>query len=144
MSDLLAAASLLLTVVAVLYGLWYSEIARVLDIRPNPHPEDNRAYVRDVRNIVRGRARPLVLAAATVVVVFAPDALRTISRSLSRIGDGHYRYDAVSTAFVLVVLLSSGLCAHSIRLLWQLRSLRIRLESGRSSASAPLEEGQST
>src|ERR1700682_6735877 len=67
--------------------------------------------IGQVSSAIRSRAVPLALAACTVVLVFAKDALELICnsyRNYSVLGiiSTLKKYDAVGTAFVLVVMLS--------------------------------------
>lgn len=127
MSELLSAASLLLAVAGVLYGLWYPEMSNALAIRPSPHPEDNRARARQVSVAIRGRAIPLFLVAGSIALVFGHDAFLVATESFSAATNGAFDYSAASTAFVLVVCLSAGLAAHSFVMLMKLRNLSRRL-----------------
>jgi hypothetical protein len=117
MSDLLSSASLLLTIITVLYGLWSPEIKRSLD-QPTPaFKAQCMKPLADIRLAIRWRALPLVLAALSVAAVFAKDALSLCARSWQSYrargaGLTLERYDAVGTAFVLIVILSIALTAH--------------------------------
>ena len=116
MSDKLSAASLLIAIVAVMYGMWYPLLTDTLTIevpefapdRPKP-----RKAVAEVRN---GRALPLMIAAAGVGAVFLPDAVVIVIQSLrlaASEGPGVVRdYDSVATAFVLVEVVSLYFAIH--------------------------------
>ena len=135
-ADLLAAESLLLAILAVIYSLWYPEIAQTLDTKPQLHVEDSAGDLRHVNDIIKQRAVPLVGAGVLIALVFTPDVLRIVvaavrhlaSRGLGAIGD----YDAVKTAFVLVTLLNVALSCHLAEMIKELRDLRTRLTPGGS------------
>lgn len=134
-SDLLAAASLLLTVLAVLYGLWYPEMAATLAIRPALHLEDSVADRRAVKRVLTQRALPLAMGSLAVTVVFTPDAARILWDSVTQIrsvGWSFARYDAVRAAFLLVTMLTGGLCIHTgavtVSLVALSRRLRVPIE----------------
>jgi hypothetical protein len=119
MSDKLSAASLLLAIVAVLYGLWYPILTEGL-ATPVPEFSANRAGPRKaVRSTRNTRALPLMVATVGVAAVFLPDAVAILIQSL-RYGVSQglgalAAYDSVSTAFVLVEGLSIYFAAHFTR-----------------------------
>jgi hypothetical protein len=111
MGDLLSSASLLLTIVTVLYGLWNPGIKDAMDIDPPDYKAQAVKPLNDVNSAIWKRALPLALAAILVALVFAKDAIELIwssYRSYSTLGiiSTLKKYDAVGTAFVLVVILS--------------------------------------
>lgn len=130
MSDLLSAASLLLTVVGIFYGLWYVDISTAIDsgtkLPSHDHPEDRAAPIKRLHEILRSKAIPLSVASLCVALVFLPPSLKIViafSVDLVQVGPSLLRqYDAIATAFVVVELFSLGLaCASTVRAfrLWQ-------------------------
>lgn len=125
MSDLLSAASLLLTVLGIVYGSWYAEITSALSA-PIPDNPPNRGPVRDtVRGALRGRAYPLASAAVVLTLVFFPDAVAialNALHSLAKEGSGALlAYNAVQAAFCLVVVLSAALALYLVHLVCALK-----------------------
>jgi hypothetical protein len=119
MGDLLSAASLLMTVIAILYSLWHNDLEAGLKIYPG-RPADNRPSERKIFALITTKAFPLAAMAWATSLVFMPQA---ISLSISSIrhwadlhGDG-YRYNAVSTAFCLVVVFSLILTGYTSAML---------------------------
>ena len=112
MSDLLSAASLLLTVVGIFYGLWYVEISNAIDsgakLPPRDHPEDRTAPLKRLSETLRSKAIPLSIASLSVALVFLPPSLGIVVAflvDLVRIGPCLLlKYDAIATAFVTVEL----------------------------------------
>jgi len=113
MSDLLSAASLLLGVLAILFGLWYPEITKAMDTVEPPHRADYIRPYKQIKAVLYSRAIPLTTACSLLTLVFAPDAKRIIFLSMDKYsieGIGALRsYSAVSTSFVLVVSLALAL-----------------------------------
>lgn len=110
MSDLLSAASLLLGVLAILFGLWYPEITSALDITEPSHRTDYKQPYKKVSKVLYSRAIPLTIASSLLTIVFAPDAIKITISSVKRyINQGWsviHSYDAVTMSFVLVVCLA--------------------------------------
>lgn len=114
MGDLLSAASLLLTIITVLYGLWNPTIRTTLDKKEPDFKVQTAKPLEEIRSVIWKQAIPLALAAYTIALVFAKDAISLCLRSWESYRTNGFRptianYDAVGTAFVLVVLLSLAL-----------------------------------
>ncbi|WP_216854838.1 hypothetical protein [Burkholderia sp. L27(2015)] len=131
MGDLLAAASLLATVVTILYSLWYPELMKTLDIEPKRFYHDNIAARREVAVKLFGKALPLGVLAVAVAIVFLPDAWTICSDSLAGYRADWLaqlkRYDAIRTAIVLVVVMSLVLALYVWVISWRLFRLKARL-----------------
>ena len=133
MSDLLSAASLLLAVLGVLYGLWYPEIIEALDVKVPDYPEDRKRPYRQVASVLYGRAIPLAVAALGVSLIFLPDALKIIGVSIQNFRlrgmAAVYDYHAVYTAFCFVVAMSIAIAVHLTIFSMKLGHLCKRLSS---------------
>jgi hypothetical protein len=131
MSDLLSAASLLLAVLAVLFGVWYPEITHALETPIPKHPPDGVQAYTNVRAVLYSRAVPLTACAFVLTLVFVPDAIRIVyaaianfqSRGLAALSD----YSAVSMAFCLVVCLALILAVYLAHFTRRLISLQKKL-----------------
>jgi hypothetical protein len=132
MSDKLSAASLLLAIVAVLYGMWYPHLTQALAAKIPPHEPDRRKPKTEIRLLRNQRAIPLAAAAIGVALVFLPDAMVIIAEGAGVLKNEGLRlqnYDSVATAFVLVELVSIYLAFHFAGVLIEFRSLLKRLSS---------------
>jgi hypothetical protein len=118
MSDKLSAASLLLAIVAVLYGMWYPQLTEALRTKVPEFSADRAKPRKEVAEVRKGRAFPLMVAAVGVGVVFLPDAVAIALQSLriaASEGLGAVRdYDSVTTAFVLVEVVSLYFAIHFV------------------------------
>jgi hypothetical protein len=133
MSDKLSAASLLLAIVAVLYGMWYPLITTTLETSVPQFAADRRKPLKEVREVRKRRAIPLAFAAIAVALVFFPDAAGIVIQSL-RLASNEglcsvLRYDSVSTAFVLVELVSVYFAIHFGGVMLEFRGLINRLSA---------------
>jgi hypothetical protein len=111
MGDLLSSASLLLTIITVLYGLWNPAIKTALDTPVPTYKAQCIKPLAELKSAIWKRAIPLAFAAYTVALVFAKDAIELCisswgSYTTAGIGKTLEKYNAVGTAFVLVVILS--------------------------------------
>lgn len=127
MSDLLSASSLLMAIAAILFSLWYAEIARALETSPKTHKEDNVAAKKAVTSVLVSKALPVALMALAVALTFIPDAFKLAKEStlafkqsgIAALGN----YDAVRTAYCFVTVLSAVLATYMWVLVAKLWSL---------------------
>lgn len=130
MTDLLAAASLLTAAVTVLYGLWYPEIARALEMPVPARAADAGPRRHQVRVVLRARVVPLAVLSVCVALVFVPDALGIVSEAVSLVSHeplAALHYDSRKTAVCLIVVFSLGLALHIVLLAWRTWRLLLRL-----------------
>lgn len=126
MGDLLSAASLLVTIITVIYGLWYPEIQGAKEkLLPNEKQEvARRRMQKEIQSIINTRALPLAITSCAIVTIFTPDAIRIIWETFNEfwyVGIKAIQgYNAVDSAFVMVVILGWLLSTY---LLFQTRAL---------------------
>jgi hypothetical protein len=125
-SDLLSADSLLLAVLAVLYGVWYSEIDAELRKAPRPLPAMNKGDYEQMTTVFLRRAVPLAMASTVTAAVFLPDAVKLAIPVIDRVLDGHLprAYNAVSTSFFVTTAATVILAIHLVSraaVLWKHR-----------------------
>lgn len=130
--DVLSAASLLLAILAVLYSLWYAEIAAALEVTVPRHLEDAGQQRRQIKGALNARALPLAVATLLLTLVFLPEGVHIAihwARHVSRAGLSRSvrDYDPVSLALVLVVLSIGALGIYTITLATKLWHLKARL-----------------
>jgi hypothetical protein len=111
--DLLSAASLLVTLIALLYSTWYGEMTQALEIRIARFRLDREPDVATARRVLLTRAVPLALAAIALVAVLAPPAATVVRDAITQsAGD---EYDGVKACFVLVWIIAVGLAAATLQ-----------------------------
>ena len=125
MGDLLSSASVLLTLIALLYSLWYPEMVQAIDTVVPPDKRDREPDHKRVKGVYSTKARPLAVAALILTVVFAPDTVRILCASAKHASEGGLRsildYNAVSSSLVLVTVGSGFFAWHLFSLASDLR-----------------------
>lgn len=129
MSELLSAASLLMTVIAILYSLWHNDLQSGLAIKRG-RPADNLPSEKRIRGLITSKALPLAAMAWATSLVFMPKvislAVATIKQWLG-LENRSYEYDPVNTSFCLVVAFSLILSAYTTAMLVDLTKLWLKL-----------------
>jgi hypothetical protein len=128
-SDLLSAASLLATVLSLLYSTWYGEIK---DARNSKIPLHDRGPVIDVAHTALwSRAVPLLAASALLAGALAPPSLQILLNTwhVWLTASSNYHYDPVEACFlgvfvvtIVLAVLTASATLSLVRLLQKLRS----------------------
>ena len=140
MGDVLGAASLMATVVAILYSLWYPEISDVFRLEWREFHADRKAQLPTIKRALWAKAVPLALVSALPALVFAPDVSRVVVDALRDIGQGRtsITYDSVRAAlvgvYVLIVLLVVVAIVQAMRVWRLLRAWSARDDPAGTSA----------
>lgn len=131
-SEMLSSASLLLTTITVLFGLWRQDIDAAAEITVPGHLEDAGRERRTVRDALRYRVWPLLAATSVVLVAFLPVLVGELVRSLDNVFSTRWAafldYDPPTVALAGVVVLLLILEATLIRRLQLLRDMQERLQ----------------
>jgi hypothetical protein len=131
-SEMLSSASLLLTAITVLFGLWRQDIDAAVEITVPAHLEDAGRERRTVREAVRYRVWPLLAATSVVLAAFMPVLVGELVRSVDNLfnagWDAFADYDPPTVALGGVVVLLLILQATLIRRLRLLRDLQEKLQ----------------
>lgn len=130
MSDSISAASLLMAIVAVLYGAWYQEIINAARLTIPKH--DKGPLLQTVNDTLLNRCLPLTIMTGVIFLVFLPDAIEIIRHSIATYAKHasipYELYDSVRTAFCIIVLVSLAITAHLCRLTIRLINLHRKLK----------------
>jgi hypothetical protein len=129
MSDLLSASSLLMAIAAILFSLWYADIAKALEISPRPYQEDNIGNLQTIKRVLYSKAVPVAIMATLVAIIFIPDAIRLCIDSWKLNQKSSWKeffaaYDAVRTAYCYVSFLSLALAIYMGNLVLKLVTLK--------------------
>ena len=128
--EVLAAATLLATAVALLYSAWTPEVAAALALDRLLWPKlaDRTVPIGQILRTIRTRAGPLAAVAGLQALVLLPAAWQALAASVAAAAAGGAQYDAVRAALVAVwatMLLLAWAAALQVRaLLRQLADFR--------------------
>lgn len=118
--DLLSAASLLATVLSLLYSTWYGDINSARKSKIPLQPDDRASVIDVVRTARRSRAVPLLVAAVLLTAALAPTTLEVVQDTwhVWLTTPSHSHYDPVQACFVgvfVVTVVLTVLTASAVR-----------------------------
>lgn len=130
MSDEIAVASLLMAILAILYGAWYPEIVRVINLEIPKH--DRAIHLSTTKEILYRKCLPLLGLSILTAAVFTPSLISIIYHSIlvaKNYGFYSYqKYNAVKTAFCLVIvscyIISYQMCSLNYSLVNKYKKLK--------------------
>lgn len=124
-ANALAASSLLLTVLALLYTVWSPEISAAAGTIFDTDPAAREPQRRLVRSVQRSKAVPLMIGAWLVALIFAPRAYDVLAEAWRlRLVPGS-RFDDIKAALVLTEIFTGAL---ALALAGRVRSLADTLQ----------------
>ena len=110
MSDTISALSSILTIVAILFGLWYPDIKHAIELKLSKHPEDNELPIKNIRSILSYKAIPLLVINFSAFIIFLPNGISILFDSVKLVlSDIPCTYDSTKMAFIVMLLLLAGL-----------------------------------
>lgn len=112
MEDALSAASLLLAAVALVYSAWSGDIEREAGRTYSPNAKSKEKEKAVTRAVLWRKAVPLAIGGWAILAVFAPRTIVITLETGRALLAGRWRYDDVSTIFVLSTVLTLALALH--------------------------------
>ena len=108
MSDNIAALSAIMTVIAILYGLWYGDISRCANIKLPLHRPDQEPLIVEIKRTRNLKAIPLIVVNSGMTIIFAPAVVQILVSSAKLLLKNQIActYDPPSAAFIFIVCIS--------------------------------------
>jgi hypothetical protein len=122
MSDILSATSLILTIITVLYGLWYEEINNAINIKSASHKDDNKQAIEQVEKTLIYKAIPLFIACLMLTCIMIVEVIPIIYDSV--VFTVKYKfscfryYDSVKMIYFIVFLFSLAILVYTFTAAW--------------------------
>jgi hypothetical protein len=104
MESYISVLTSLLTVAAILFGVWYTDIERALKIKIS-NPLDDKNKLDEIRNTLRSKAVPLCVISLLTAFIFLPVFLETVFSFIKDITAHKAVYDPVKTSFLFFIIL---------------------------------------
>ena len=110
MNNEISSLSAIFTVVAILFGLWHTEIKNATELKLPIHDEDKKSKKSIIRNIRNTKGIPLLIINILMGLIFIPDGISVIYNSINLLcSDTQWVYDSSKTAFIAIIILSISL-----------------------------------
>ena len=117
MSDLLSASSLLLAILTTLFGIFYSSIIGILELKPNTHPIDDTSNYNKALSVRKTKIYPLLFSTIGLTLIFIPDSWHILKESIIMIWDNGFKavsYNAIKTTYIAVTIFMIALTINVI------------------------------
>lgn len=119
MDNILAAQCTVITVISILFGLWYSEINDVVSVEIK-HLSDNHLK-KDIRKILFSKILILLLALLFNAYIFFKPFIE-VCKSVSTINIFGDKFDAINASVFFVFILNAYIL--SISIIWLIRAIK--------------------
>ena len=142
MSDLLSAQSLLLAILAALFGAWSTGFAATAEKKPRgTEYKDNKNEHKKVKGDLLSRALPLALYAVALTLIMLPVTISILATVYGFLfgGKGRVVFDPIAASLVLVHLGIATFSIYLLRLvnnLWKVHNLFKELKKRNPSSTA--------
>lgn len=132
MADILSSFSLLLTIITMLFGLWYKDIVDAVNVwdklPPTQRKDDRTDFINKKKRVQKTRILPLLLGYFALVAVLAPEIYKIIIQAIAIMRIHKWAsigcYNSVKAILFLVFLFALILLAY---LLWACLRLRRKI-----------------
>ena len=132
MGDILSATSLLLTIITVLYGVWYSEINNTIDLKKPLHVEDGGLLYKTVVSVLKHKAVPLFIASLSLTLIMLGQVVGIIEEACTIIFINKWSsfkyYDVVKMIYCTVFVFSFSISLYTFNSVKELRKKKIELK----------------
>lgn len=105
MIDILSAMSAVITVIAILYTLWYDDIEKVMSSKLPPAEKDRDLQKRQNRKVWFFRAFPLFIISTVFFLMFFPELCAIATSTVAALKAGTYTYNPIQAAIVFIDIL---------------------------------------
>jgi len=131
MGDILSATSLLLTMITVLYGVWYSEINNTINLKEPLHSEDGKLIYKMVVSVLNHKAIPLFIASLSLTLIMLAQVVCIIEEACTIVLINKWTsfkyYDVVKMIYCTVFVFSFSLSVYTYNSVRQLHKKKIKL-----------------
>ncbi len=132
MGDTISSVSLLLTIITVIFSLWYSEINNTINMELPSYKSDSGEHKSKVDEVLGLKALPLLVSSALLTLVITPKTVYIIFNSCKLLyfeGFLAFKYyDVVYAIFIIVWLFSLFFTVYIIYLIVKLRGVNSKIE----------------
>ncbi len=106
-TDVLTASSTLITVIAILYSLWYYDIDKYSRKELPKHEADRTTIRLTIKSILISKLIPLMLINTFYFIIFLPESINYVIKSISLFSSGSpCSFDPIIVSIIFMSILS--------------------------------------
>jgi len=106
MSDILTSISTVITVIAILYSLWYQDIEKAIEEELPEHEDDQIEPKKRIKNILINKAIPLFVVSFLFFALYIPESINIIKKSIVAYQSSAWSYNSTMFSIVFINILS--------------------------------------
>lgn len=121
----LSAISTIITVIAILYSLWYSEIDKMTNLSMSRFESDRSQKRKEIDQVLKSKSIPLIIINAIFFIIFLPESIKLIIISFKNVISGFScSFDSIIASIIFINILSFLLLYLSISMAIKMYKLR--------------------
>ena len=105
MSDILTSISTVITVIAILYSLWYQDIEKEIEKDLPEHKDDQIEPKKRVKSVLFNKAVPLFVVSFIFFILYVPESIGIFQKSISAWISSSWVYDSTKISIVFINIL---------------------------------------
>ena len=106
MSDILTSISTVITVIAILYSLWYQDIEKAIKEKLPEHKDDQEEPKKRVKSTLINKAIPLSIVSFLFFIIYIPESIVIIKQSIVAVQSSGWNYNATVLSIIFINTLS--------------------------------------
>ncbi len=126
MSDILTSISTVITVIAILYSLWYQDIEKAIEEELPEHKDDQIEPKKRIKSTLINKAFPLLIVSFLFFILYIPESIDIIKQSIVAYQSSSWNYNSTMLSIIFInilgLLISIILIIKCIKLINKLKS----------------------
>ena len=126
MSDILTSISTVITVIAILYSLWYQDIEKAIKEELPEHKDDQIEPKKRIKSTLINKAFPLFIVSFLFFILYIPESIDIIKQSIVAYQSSSWNYNSTMLSIIFInilgLLISIILIINCIKLINKLKS----------------------
>lgn len=106
MSDILTSISTVITVIAILYSLWYQDIEKAIAEELPEHKDDQIEPKKIVKSTLISKAIPLFIVSFLFFIIFIPESIEITKQSIAAVQSSSWNYNSTMFSIIFINILS--------------------------------------
>ncbi|EMB21557.1 MULTISPECIES: hypothetical protein [Treponema] len=106
MSDILTSISTVITVIAILYSLWYQDIEKAIAEELPEHKDDQIEPKKRIKTTLINKAIPLFFVSFLFFIIYIPESIGIVKQSIASVQSSSWNYNSTMLAIIFINILS--------------------------------------